>query len=133
MAKYVYPAVFTPEDNGFVINFPDVKNCFTEADSLTEAMENANDVLCMMLYDLERKDLAIPAPSSVAEVQQNLSGDEFVTLIACDTIEYRKFHENKAVKKTLSIPSWLNEMAEKADINFSYVLQSALKQQLNIQ
>ena len=133
MAKYVYPAVFTPEDNGFVINFPDVKNCFTEADSLTEAMENANDVLCMMLYDLERRDLAIPAASSVAEVQQNLSGDEFVTLIACDTIEYRKFHENKAVKKTLSIPSWLNEMAEKADINFSYVLQSALKQQLNIQ
>jgi predicted RNase H-like HicB family nuclease len=133
MAKYVFPAIFTPEENGYTIIFPDVKNCFTEGDSLPEAMDNANDVLCMMLYNLERNGKEIPTASNVADVQRTIAGNEFVTLISCDTIEYRKFHDNRAVKKTLSIPSWLNEMAEKADINFSALLQSALKQQLNIQ
>lgn len=132
MAKYVFPAIFAPEEGGYTIAFPDVKNCFTEGDNLTEAMENANDVLCMMLYDLERYGKEIPEASSVASIQKTITGDEFVTLISCDTIEYRKFHDNRAVKKTLSIPSWLNEMAEKAGINFSGTLQDALKKQLGI-
>ena len=132
MAKYVFPAIFTPEESGYTILFPDVKNCFTEGDNLTEAMENANDVLCMMLYNLERLGKEIPEASSVASIQSTITGEEFVTLISCDTIEYRKFHDNRAVKKTLSIPSWLNEMAEKAGINFSGTLQDALKKQLNI-
>ncbi len=132
MAKYVFPAIFTPEESGYTILFPDVKNCFTEGDNLTEAMENANDVLCMMLYDLERNGKEIPVASSVASIQANIDNGEFVSLISCDTIEYRKFHDSRAVKKTLSIPSWLNEMAEKADINFSGILQDALKKQLNI-
>ena len=58
--------------------------------------------------------------------------NEFVSLVSCDTIAYRKFFDNKAVKKTLSIPSWLNDMAERADINFSGTLQEALKAKLNI-
>lgn len=133
MAKYVYPAIFKPEENGgYSINFPDVKNCFTDANDITEALENANDVLCMMLYDLECEGTAIPAASSIADIQQHITGNEFISLIACDTMEYRKFHDNRAVKKTLSIPSWLNEMAEKAGINFSGTLQEALKQQLGI-
>ena len=132
MAKYVFPAIFTPEEGGYTIVFPDVKNCFTEGDNLTEAMENANDILCMMLYDLERDGKELPVASSVANIQATISGEDFVTLISCDTIEYRKFHDNRAVKKTLSIPSWLNEMAEKAGINFSGTLQDALKKQLNI-
>ena len=133
MAKYVYPSIFTPEESGgYSIRFPDVKNCFTDANDLTEAMANAEDVLCMMLYDMERKGVAIPAPSSIGDLQAQLEGNEFVNLIACDTIEYRKYHDSRAVKKTLSIPSWLNEMAEAAGINFSGILQDALKQQLNI-
>ena len=132
MAKYVFPAIFTPEESGYTILFPDVKNCFTEGDNLTEALENANDVLCMMLYDLERYGKEIPVASSVASIQVNISSGEFVSLISCDTIEYRKFHDSRAVKKTLSIPSWLNEMAEKAGINFSGTLQDALKKQLDI-
>lgn len=133
MAKYVFPAVFTPEDVGYTIVFPDVENCFTEGDTLTEAMDNAKDVLCMMLYDLERRGKEVPKASNVVDVQNDISAGEFVTLISCDTLEYRKFHDSRAVKKTLSIPSWLNEMAEQADINFSALLQSAIKQQLNIQ
>lgn len=133
MAKYVFPAVFTPEDGGFTIVFPDVKNCYTDADDLSEAMENANDVLCMMLYNMERNGVEIPAASDIMDLQKNLEEGQFVTLISCDTLVYRRYHESRAVKKTLSIPSWLNEMAEQAGINFSAVLQTALKQQLNIQ
>ena len=55
-----------------------------------------------------------------------------MNLVACDTVEYRKFYNNRAVKKTLSIPAWLNEMAEAAEINFSGLLQEALKKQLNV-
>lgn len=90
----------------------------------------ANDVLCLMLYDLEETGKAIPAASRIKDV--STTGDEFVTLVACDTLEYRKFYSSKAVKKTLSIPAWLNTMAEREDINFSAVLQRALKAELNI-
>ncbi len=132
MAKYIYPAIFTPEDEGgYSVRFPDVENCFTGAENLGAAMEMANDALCLMLYDMEQENREIPAASPITEIKTE--GDEFVTLIACDTIAYRRFYDNKAVKKTLSIPSWLNDLAERAGINFSGTLQEALKQQLNIQ
>ena len=130
MAQYVYPAVFTEEDCGYSINFPDLENCFTSAETLGEGIKMANDVLCLILYEMEQAGEAIPAPSSIRDIA--VSENEFVNFISCDTIAYRKFFDNKAVKKTLSIPSWLNDMAERADINFSATLQAALKQQLNI-
>lgn len=134
MARYVYPAIFTQEEEGgYSIRFPDLENCFTDADGLIEGMQMANDVLCLTLYDMEQNQKEIPAASDMADIQKNAKEDEIVTLIVCDTIEYRKFFDNKAVKKTLSIPSWLNDMAERAGINFSGTLQEALKQQLNIQ
>lgn len=133
MAKYVYPAIFSPEDGGgYSVRFPDIENCFTDGNDLVEAMQMAEDVLCLMLYDLEQAGKTIPAASAALDVQSQTVQGEFVTLIACDTIEYRKFYDNQAVKKTLSIPSWLNDMAERAEINFSRTLQDALKQQLNI-
>ncbi len=133
MAKYVYPAIFTPEeDGGFSVRFPDIQNCFTGSETLAGAMEMANDVLCLMLYDLEQADAEIPSASTVADMQNQAEPGEFVTLIACDTVEYRKFYDNRAVKKTLSIPSWLNDMAERAGINFSGTLQDALKARLGI-
>ena len=131
MAQYVYPAVFTEEDCGYSINFPDLENCFTSAETLGDGLKMANDVLCLMLYEMEQNGETIPAASSIRDIP--VGENEFVNFISCDTIEYRKFFDNKAVKKTLSIPSWLNDMAERADINFSATLQAALKQQLNIQ
>lgn len=134
MAKYIYPAVFTEEENGqYSVDFPDIKNCFTGGDSLEDAVSMANDVLCLTLYDLEKDGKPIPPASGVKTVQKSLSENEFVTLISCDTLEYRKLYDNKAVKKTLTIPAWLNTMAEKQGINFSLVLQNALKQQLALQ
>lgn len=131
MAQYVYPAVFTEERCGYSICFPDLENCFTSAETLGEGIKMANDVLCLTLYEMEQAGETIPTPSSIRDIQ--VGTNEFVNFIPCDTVEYRKFFDNKAVKKTLSIPSWLNDMAERADINFSATLQTALKQQLNIQ
>lgn len=131
MAQYVYPAVFTEEDCGYSINFPDIENCFTSAETLGEGIKMANDVLCLMLYEMEQAGEAIPEASSIHDI--SVGENEFVNFVSCDTVEYRKFFDNKAVKKTLSIPSWLNDMAERAGINFSSTLQTALKQQLNIQ
>lgn len=130
MAQYVYPAIFTEEDCGYSIHFPDLENCFTSAETLGEGIKMANDVLCLMLYEMEQNGEAIPEPSAPRTI--TVEDGQFVNFISCDTIEYCKFFDNKAVKKTLSIPSWLNDMAERADINFSATLQAALKQQLNI-
>lgn len=130
MAKYVYPAIFTPEEGGFSIRFPDFESCYTSAVTLAEGMEMANDVLCLTLYGLEEDSGEIPQASGVNELKT--TGNEFVSLVACDTIEYRKFYDNRAVKKTLTLPAWLNTMAERQGINFSMTLQTALKQELNI-
>ena len=130
MAKYVYPAVFAKDEDGYSVRFPDVDGCFTSGKDLQEALEMAEDALCLMLYDREESGETIPAASAVTEVRTEPG--EVVSLIGCDTLEYRKRYGSKAVKKTLSIPSWLNEAAERAGVNFSNVLQDALKQQLHL-
>lgn len=131
MTKYVYPAIFTREaENGYSISFPDFESCYTSAQTLEEGMEMASDVLCLTLYEMEERGETPPVPSSVRSVA--VGPNEFATLVRCDTVEYRKFFDNKAVKKTLTIPAWLNTMAERAGINFSAVLQNALKTELRI-
>ena len=131
MAKYVYPAVFTPEEKGmYSVNFPDIEGCYTCGDDLSDAIYMAEDVLAFVLYDYERDEKDIPTPSSPDSIA--LSAGEFVNYIACDTLVYQKRHNNKAVKKTLSIPEWLNEAATIAGVNFSQVLQDALKAQLGL-
>ena len=79
---------------------------------------------------MEQAEKDIPAPSPLRAI--SVGEKEFVNFIPCDTLEYRKFFDNRAVKKTLMVPSWLNDMAERAGINFSATLQTALKQQLNL-
>ena len=128
--KYIYPAVFTPEESGFSVRFPDVDGCFTDGETLEEAMDMANDALCLMLYDMEQRGQAIPNATPVNSVAH--TDPQFVSLISCDTDWYRRYFDSKAVKKTLSIPSWLNDMAERAGINFSGTLQDALKSRLGI-
>lgn len=128
--KYVFPAILTPEEGGYVVRFPDVKNCFTEGDDLAEALDMAQDVLNLMLMDMEDDGVAISAPSDIQTIPHE--ENEIVTLITADTMEYRKLYGNKAVKKTLSIPAWLNTAAEQKGLNFSAVLQSALKKALDI-
>ena len=131
MAKYAFPCVMTPEaDGGYSVDFPDVPQCYTCGDDLPSALEMAQDVLCLRLYDMEEAGEVIPVPSEPRNVKTE--GNEFVSVVGCDTLTYRKFHSNRAVKKTLTIPEWLNTAAEKRGVNFSAVLQDALKSQLNL-
>ena len=130
MANYVYPAIFTKEEGGYSIRFPDFESCYTSAENTAQGLEMANDVLCLTLYDMEQRGMEIPVPSEVNDVPHE--NREFVTLVACDTDWYRRYYDSKAVKKTLSIPSWLNTLAEQNALNFSQVLQEALKEKLHI-
>lgn len=131
MAKYIYPAIFTPEEGEkYSICFPDLSGCYTCGDNLADGMEMAQDALALMLTHLEDEKREIPAPSAINSL--SVENNAFVTYISCDTTVYRRLMNNAAVKKTLSIPSWLNDSAIAAGINFSQVLQDALMQQLHL-
>lgn len=130
MAKYIYPAAFRKEGACYAVRFPDLESCYTQGDSLQDAYEMASDVLCLTLYNLEEQKAAIPTASEISEIQTEK--DEFVSLVACDTLEYRQYYDNRAVKKTLTIPAWLNTLSEREGVNFSVVLQAALKSKLHI-
>jgi predicted RNase H-like HicB family nuclease len=130
MARYAYPAVFTREDNGqFSVNFPDLDGCYTCGDDIKDALMMAEDVLAFTLYDYERDGREIPEPSDWAAI--TVEENEFINFVACDTMEYRKRHNNRAVKKTLTIPEWLNEAASAMGLNFSQVLQEALMKKID--
>lgn len=127
--KYAYPAIFTPEDDGgFSVRFPDLEGCFTCGDDMPDALFMAEDVLALVLYGYESDARTIPSPSKTEDLE--LEPGEFVNSVACNTMEYRKRFNNKAVKKTLTIPEWLNEAATSMNINFSQVLQEALIQKV---
>lgn len=91
MAKYVYPAIISPsEDGGFTVRFPDVSGCYTEGNTLDEAIEQAQDALCLMLYDMEEREETPPVPTDVKDVRSET--DDIVSLVTCDTLEYRQFN-----------------------------------------
>ena len=128
MAKYVYLAVFTPEEKGYSVYFPDLEGCYTCGDDLQDALVMAEDILAFVLYDYETGGKEIPIPTKREDIP--LGKGEFTNFIACDTIEYAKMHNSRAVKKTLTIPEWLNEAATRAGVNFSQVLQDALMEKV---
>jgi len=129
--RYTYTAVFTPEKNGmFSVDFPDLQGCYTSGDDMADAIYMAQDVLNLTLYDLENDKKNIPDATKPQDIK--ITNEQFTSVIAVDTDVYRRFYEKKSVKKTLTIPMWLNERAEMENINFSATLQTALKQELHI-
>ena len=128
--KIYYPAVFQKEDNGYSVWVPDIEGCISQGETIGEASENISDAIGLMLETLAEHDVDIPAPSSpeTISVQKN----QFVSVIAFDPAEYDEKYSTKAVKKTLTLPSWLNTMAERAHVNFSAVLQEALMEKFHL-
>lgn len=127
--KNSYPVILTPEEKGFTVFIPDF-NINTQGNDLTEAIEMARDAIGLMGIDMEDDKKAIPVASSVKSVKH--AENEIVSLVDVDFAEYRRKNEMKVVKKNCTLPSWLCYKAEKANINFSQVLQDALKNQLHI-
>lgn len=129
--KYAYTAIFTPEENGLVsVTFPDIDSCYTCGDDIPDAIHMAQDVLALTLYDFEQDKMTIPKASKPQDIA--VAGEQFTTVIAVDTDIYHRYYENKSVKKTLTIPMWLNEQAERAKVNYSQILQEALKNELQV-
>ena len=131
MNKFFYPAIFhVAEEGGFWITFPDLPECMTQGDNMQEAYEMAVDALGLALVSREQEKLEIPTASELSNI--SIEKDEYCVLIEFDMLAYKKRTNSKAVKKTLSIPEWLNEAATAAGVNFSQVLQEALMQKINL-
>jgi predicted RNase H-like HicB family nuclease len=121
--KYAYPAIFKKEETGYFVNFPDIKPCYTEGKTLEEAVIMAADALESRIEVALERGEPLPQPSDI----DSLSGEKIMLVVA--DVENIK-SQTRYVKKTLSIPHWLNVAAEKEHINFSGVLQEALKERL---
>lgn len=126
MYKHYYPAIFHPEDVGYSVSVPDLDGCFTQGDTMDEAIEMVQEAIGLMVEDMNE----IPIPSVPTAI--TCAVEDFIAVVPFDALAYRRKHDTKAVKKTLTIPSWLNAVAEEQHVNFSSLLQSALRQQLNI-
>lgn len=129
MNKLFYPAIFQQEEDGYFVSFPDLEGCFTEGDNLEQAYDMAFDALGLYLTHLEDSKENIPTPSKPSNIQ--LGCNQFVIMIAFDMLAYKKKHSSKSIKKTLSIPEWLDQEALECDINFSKVLKEALIEVIN--
>ena len=128
--RYQYPALLIKEDNGFIVRFIDFDDVFTQGQTIMEAVENGEDVLNLMLCDKEENEFVIPKPSSLDTI--DTPKDAFVLLIKADTVRYRMMLDKKTVRKNVSVPSWLNQLALRQNLNFSYLLQKALMKELNL-
>ena len=131
MNKLFFPAIFhVAEEGGFWITFPDLPECMTQGDNMQEAYEMAVDALGLALVSREQEKQEIPVASELSNL--SIGKNEYCVIVEFDMLAYKKRTNSKAVKKTLSIPEWLNEAATAAGVNFSQVLQEALLQKVNL-
>ncbi len=128
---YVYPAIFHYADDGIFISFPDLPGCFSVGDIEEEALRMAQEALSLHLYGMEQDGDPIPAPSKANEVA--LEDDEVVTLIKVWMPPFRDEMQNRSVKKTLTIPKWLDDIATEHKVNFSRILQEGLMEHLGVE
>ena len=128
MKKYFYPVFFDPEEVGVSVYVPDLPGCVTQGDSLEEALEYVQDAIGLMLEDVKPEDYPVASVPNELE----LEGQQFVMMVAFDKLAYDRKYNSKAVKKTLSIPAWLNNMAQERNVNFSNVLKKALLAELGV-
>ena len=128
--KAAYPIIMTPaEEGGYVVYVPDLE-INTEGETLAECMYMARDAISMVGVALEDEGKAVPAPSR--ELPTHEQG-ECVSFVDVDFDAYRRAHETRAVRKNVTIPGYLNDLAEKAGLSFSAVLQEALRAKLGVQ
>ncbi|HHY74056.1 MAG TPA: type II toxin-antitoxin system HicB family antitoxin [Bacillus bacterium] len=128
--RYIYPAIFDYAEDGISIEFPDLPGCLPCAVSTEEAFKNAKEAMALHLYGMELDNDSIPEPSDINKIIKN--ENQAVVLVEVWMPPYRSEIENKAVKKTLTIPKWLDDLAQDHNVNFSHILQDALKQYLGV-
>ena len=130
MNRLFYPAIFhKAEEGGFWVTFPDIPECMTQGDNMDQAYEMAVDALGLSLSSMEEMGEKIPEASSLERIQVE---DGILVIVEFNMAEYRRKNSSKAVKKTLSIPEWLNEAAIRENINFSQLLQESLMVKIGV-
>lgn len=135
-----YPACFIQESNGYSVIFPDLNWLSTCGTTLEDALKMSVECLAGHLYFCSKSGTPVPEPSAPNQLDINAILQElnitseaaFINMVTVDVHEYAKLHFEKSVKKTLTIPAWLNQLALEQNINFSQVLQEALKTKLHL-
>ena len=127
---YIYPAILTYDETGIGIEFPDLPGCLPCADTTEEATKNAREAMGLHLWSMEKDGDVIPSPTDLTAI--NLEEKQIPLMVEVFMPPIRERQANRFVKKTLSIPSWLNAEAERAGINFSQMLQTSIKEHLGI-
>lgn len=121
----IYPAIFHEEDNAVWVEFPDLEGCQTYGDTIEECIIYAQEALEGYAESVVDRGMKLPAASDIKKIETN-NPHALIIPIYCDFKKYEK----KSVKKTLTIPQWLNEKAMQSNINFSETLQNALIEKL---
>lgn len=128
--RYVYPAVFTYEaDQEIAVVFPDL-DVATSGENDDDALLSARELLGLTMVGLEEDGEPIPAPTALKDVK--LDANERAVLVDVYMPSVRLAHVNRSVNRTVTLPAWLNATAQARNVNFSQVLQDALRQQLRI-
>ena len=128
--KYIYPAIFTEEEDGILVDCPDLPNCYTDGATIEEAFENAEDALALALWHLEEERADIPVPSAPAALTVPKSAS--VALVRADTLPVRQMNDMRTVRKNVTLPSWMDTLARERNINFSKLLQNAIRKECGI-
>lgn len=128
--KLFYPAVFEEDENSFTITFPDLPDAISQGDNWEHAYEMAVEVLGLSIISREEEGIELPKASKVGEIQTEPG--QTLVVVEFDMLAYKKKYSSRSVKKTLTLPEWINEEAIAAGINFSKVLQEALMLKLNL-
>ena len=134
---YTYPACFYVDDDGITVIFPDLNYLASQGETIDDAMKKAIDCLAGYIYEAKLTNDKINKASELKDISlkrvakelgfDNEINESFVNLVSVDVDEYAKIHFEKTIKKTLTIPSYLNDLAIKNNINFSKVLKEALE------
>ena len=130
---YAFPAVLTvdhDDNNAVIVSFPDLENCFSDGNDAAEALENAREALGNVLYWMEKDGHPIPEPTDINTL--DVPAEAIKSLVSVDMAQVRKEWNTRSVSRTVTLPAWLDEKAKREQVNFSQVLQQALKDMLGI-
>ena len=128
--RYSFIAVFDVEDDGISVEFPDLPGCLPCAETMEEALKNAQEALGLHLWGLEQDNEEIPEPTPIQNIK--LEKNQVPAVIEVFMPSFRDKLNNRFVKKTLSLPAWLADMADKDGVNCSKVFQNALIDYLGV-
>jgi predicted RNase H-like HicB family nuclease len=120
---FVYAAILEPNDDGsYTVTFPDLPGCISEGKDLPDALRMAERALSQRIEYLGDTNLPYPDPTDISEVKAGKGA--LVNLI------WARLRDNKAIRRTVSIPKWMDEQASTEGLSLSRVLQDALKMRL---